>query len=271
MRDLRRYFTALVQGGITLNLPKSEFAKPFVRFVGFIVGSGTIGPDVAKVDVILRLPRPTSQPQLKSFLGMMSYHRSCIPRIADVVQPFTDLTSVKFGTNMPWLDVHESAFLALKCALSSVSSLYVPRINALFILRVDASGIAISGCLYQREDDIVDNVVVTGDGEQHISFFSRKSNSTQKAWSVIEREAFAVIESLKHYDHIIFGSHIVVYSDHNPLSYLTECIPQSAKLVRWSLALQQYSISFRYPKATNNVVADYFSRYSSEAMDNTSC
>jgi hypothetical protein len=270
LRDLRRYFTALKQGGITLNLSKSEFAKPFVRFVGFIVGSGTVKPDNAKVEAILRLPRPTSQQQLKSFLGMMSYHRSFIPRFADIAKPLTDLTSVKFVKDMPWSDVHDSAFLALKCALSSVTSFYVPRICALFILRVDASGFAISGCLYQRDDDVVGNVVVTGDGEHPISFFSRKLNATQMAWSVIEREAYAVIESLKHFDHIVFGSQIVVYSDHNPLSYLTESIPQSAKLVRWSLALQQYCIIFRYAKAANNVVADYFSRYSSEALDGRS-
>ena len=129
------------------------------------------------------------------------------------------------------------------------------------VLRCDASGVAISGCLYQRADDVIANVVVTGDGEHPVAFFSRKLTSTQSAWSVIEREAYAVIESLKHFDHLVFGSQIVVFSDHNPLSYLTESIPPSPKLVRWSLALQQYHIIFRYARAANNLAADYLSRY----------
>ena len=63
----------------------------------------------------------------------------------------------------------------------------------LFILRTDASGSAISGCLYQREDDTIDSVHVSGSGESPICFFSQKLSRAQMAWSVVEREAYAVI------------------------------------------------------------------------------
>jgi len=47
---------------------------------------------------------------------------------------------------------------------------------------------------------------------------------------------------------IIFGSHITVYLDHNPLRFLAECAPKTAKLTRWALALQEFDILLKYKK-----------------------
>jgi hypothetical protein len=265
--NLRRFFDTIKAAGVTLNLQKSEFAKPFVKFVGHIVGCNMKYADPAKIQAIQAITRPTTQRQLKSFLGMLAYHRAYIAHFSDMAKPLTDLTSSKYSKQLPWSQEHETSFCALKSALCSLVGLTVPRIGGLFILRTDASNYAISGCLYQRDDDNIDNVQVTGVGEKPIYFFSQKLNRPQIAWSVIEKEAYAVIASLRKLHHIVFGSQIVVFSDHNPLSYLVSCVTQSAKLMRWSLALQQYNIVFRFLKSSNNSVADFFSRYTAEAAE----
>jgi RNase H-like domain found in reverse transcriptase len=57
---------------------------------------------------------------------------------------------------------------------------------------------------------------------------------------------------MKRFETFIFGHEINVYSDHNPLSYLTASaasVPNSAKLLRWSLALQNFNIKFHYKAA----------------------
>jgi hypothetical protein len=198
---------------------------------------------------------------------MLAYHRAYIAHFSDMAKPLTDLTSSKYSKQLPWSQEHETSFCALKSALCSLVGLTVPRIGGLFILRTDASNYAISGRLYQRDDDNIDNVQVTGVGEKPIYFFSQKLNRPQIAWSVIEKEAYAVIASLRKFHHTVVGSQIVVFSDHNPLSYLVSCVTQSAKLMRWSLALQQYNIVFRFLKSSNNSVADFFSRYTAEAVE----
>ena len=71
-----------------------------------------------------------------------------------------------------------------------------------------------------------------------IAFASTKLNATQSAWSTIKREAYAAWMALQKYRNWIFGSEVTVHSDHNPLLYLTESVPKSAKLMRWALALQ---------------------------------
>ena len=62
------------------------------------------------------------------------------------------------------------------------------------------------------------------------------------------------------YRDVIFGAHITVFVDHNPLTYLTASAPKSAKLTRWLLALQEYNLTIKYKKGVNNKVADYLSR-----------
>ena len=54
----------------------------------------------------------------------------------------------------------------------------------------------------------------------------------------------------------------MIFSDHNPLAYIVDSVAKSAKLMRWSLALQEYDLVFRYVKAAHNVVADCLSRNS---------
>ena len=51
-----------------------------------------------------------------------------------------------------------------------------------------------------------------------------------------------------------------MFTDHNPITYLTEAAPKSPKLMRWVLAIQQYDVTFCYKAGKANVVADCLSR-----------
>jgi len=88
--------------------------------------------------------------------------------------------------------------------------------------------------------------------EQPLAFASQKLTDTQMAWATIEREAYAVIWALNRFRDIIFGSRVSIFCDHNPLQYIRECAPKSAKLLRWSLALQEFDIEFQYKKGPHN-------------------
>ena len=93
-----------------------------------------------------------------------------------------------------------------------------------------------------------------------VAFVSTKLTETQRKWSVIEKEAFSLIAFLRKYRQWVLGTVVYVYSDHNPLSFLTESVPRSAKLMRWAMALQEFSIVFQYYPGRKNVVADCLSR-----------
>ncbi|GFQ68761.1 retrovirus-related Pol polyprotein from transposon 297 [Trichonephila clavata] len=102
-------------------------------------------------------------------------------------------------------------------------SLHTPDLSRPFLLFTDGSATAIGACLAQHNDHME---------EMPIAFFNKKLTLAQMKWSTLERE-----EALRKFDTWIFGSQIQVISDHDPLTYLTNSAPHSAKLTRWALAL----------------------------------
>ena len=116
---------------------------------------------------------------------------------------------------------------------------------------VDASNSAVGCCLVQWS--------VEG-FEKPIAFASAQLSQTQISWSVVEKEAYAVIFALKKFANFLFATKVTVFSDHNPLMYLKDCAPRSAKLTRWALALQEFELTWSYKPGHKNQVADYLSR-----------
>ena len=96
--------------------------------------------------------------------------------------------------------------------------------------------------------------------EKPIAFASKKLNTTQRGWSIIEKESYAAMWALQKYRHWLFGAQIVIHSDHNPITYLTEASPKSPKLMRWALAIQEYNVRFCYKPGKHNTAADCLSR-----------
>jgi len=55
MKHLRAFLFVIKNAGFTVNLNKCKFALTTTKFVGFLVGNGTIKPDPAKVEAVLQL------------------------------------------------------------------------------------------------------------------------------------------------------------------------------------------------------------------------
>ena len=82
----------------------------------------------------------------------------------------------------------------------------------------------------------------------------------QQKWPIVEKEAYAALKTLNRVRHWVFSSFITVWSDHNPLTYLTESTAKSPRLLRWSLALQEYNVVFQYRAGRSHVVPDVLTR-----------
>ena len=109
--------------------------------------------------------------------------------------------------------------------------LRILRVGDPFVLHTDASGVAVGATLGQLDKDGV---------EHPLAFASHKLSGSQCNWSTIEREAYAIIWALDKFRDTVYGSNITVVCDRNTLQYIRDCAPKSAKLLRWSLALQEF-------------------------------
>lgn len=115
---------------------------------------------------------------------------------------------------------------------------------------MDASQVRAGAVLMQEDDFGI---------ERPVSFFSKKFNLCQLNYSVIEKETLALIMALKHFD-VSDSAPVVVFTDHNPLTFLNSLQYLNQRLIRWLLFLQSYCLDVRYVKGVGNVIAGALSR-----------
>lgn len=247
---IEELFTRLAGARLTVNLAKCEFARATVTYLGRVVGQGEVRPVEAKVQAIQQFPVPVTKKELMRFLGLVGYYRCFCQNFSSVVAPLTNLLckNVKFV----WTSLCQQAFDQVKSLLCAAPVLAAPRLRVPFELYVDASHVGAGAVLSQR-----DNLGIC----RPVSYFSKKFDKHQVNYSVIEKETFALILALKHFDVYLNGNaSIIVHTDHNPLTFLSSLKCPNQRLIRWSLFLQSYNLDIRYIKGTENVVADALSR-----------
>ena len=250
LERVRALFDRLIWARLTINLAKCEFAKATVTYLGKVVGQGEVRPIHAKVLAIQAFPVPSTKQELLRFLGMAGYYRGFCANFASVVAPLTEL--LKADVKYVWSTLCQQAFDKVKSLLSSAPVLAAPRLDMPFQLQVDASDVGTGAVLLQTDEK---------GAERPVSYFSRKFKVYQRHYSVIEKEALALIWALQHFDvYVGSGSTLVVYTDHNPLTFLRSLQNPNQRLMRWALFLQPYHLDIRHIKGKENVVADALSR-----------
>ena len=55
-------------------------------------------------------------------------------------------------------------------------------------------------------------------------------------------------------------AYLVLYTDHDPLTFLHRMKSKNRRLLNWSLILQEYSLDIRHIRGIDNVCADTLSR-----------
>jgi hypothetical protein len=234
-------------------LKKSEFVKPKLRFVGHIIGSGNRSVDPEKIAAVKNLKEPETKRQLRQVIGFFSFFREYIPGFASICKPLTDLTGKRTSDRIPFGTREREALNELKRLLCDAANrpLSIIDRSKRFSLFVDSSNFAVGAALTQPDD---------AGHERPIAFASSKLTETQQRWATIEKEAYAALWGLQKYKYWLYGRSVILYSDHNPITFLTESTPKSSKLMRWHLALQEFDVEFRFRRGVMNTAADCLSR-----------
>ena len=95
-----------------------------------------------------------------------------------------------------------------------------------------------------------------------VNYFSKQLNKHQRYYSTTEKEFLALIPALTHFEVYISSSAvhpIIVFSDHNPLTFTDNVRCKKQRLLRWSLMLQEFNIEIRNIRGNDNSNADTLS------------
>jgi len=107
-----------------------------LEYLGHIVTSHGDKVDQGKIQTMLNWPRPTNISELRGFLGLTGYYRKFVRDYNILNRPLTNL--LKKG-QFRWSEEAESAFQALKQAMTSTPTLIMPNFNESFVIESDAS------------------------------------------------------------------------------------------------------------------------------------
>nr|GEW93231.1 hypothetical protein [Tanacetum cinerariifolium] len=187
----------------------------------------------------------------RSFLGHAGFYRWFIQDFSKIARPMTHLLEKE--TSFVFYKDCIDAFEILKKKLTEALILVVFDWNLPFELMCDASDFAIGVVLGQRKTKHF----------QPIYYASKTMNEAQIHYTMTEKEILAVVYAFEKFRPYLVLFKTIVYTDHSALKYLLSKQDAKPRLLRWVLLLQEFDITIRDKKGSENLAADHLSRLES--------
>lgn len=204
-KHLRETLLLLRGHKLYAKLPKCVFCVDEVVFLGFVVGRDGVKVDEEKVRVIKEWPTPRNVSEVRSFHGLTSFYRRFVRDFSTKAVPLNHL--VKKDVVFNWGKEQEHAFHALKHDLTHAPLLVLPNFEKTFELECDASGAGIGGVLMQEG--------------RPIAYFSEKLNQTHLNYPTYDKELYAIVRCLEHWQHFLMHREFVIHTDHESIKFLS--------------------------------------------------
>lgn len=254
---LRRLLQRMRDFKVTLNPEKCEFGLNEIEYVGHTLNSQGKHFDRSKLQDFVDFPKPQTEGELKSFLGLANWFREHIKNHSIVVKPLMDMTKdYRKQRRLIWKEEQEAAFVQIKKLINECPRLFFMDAAKPVHVYTDASDVGFGAYVCQLGED---------GKELPVAFSSRTFNPTQLRWSVNEREAYAVYAGITKFHYLLRDCYFVLHTDHKNLTYIKD--HASPKVMRWKMQLQEYNFLLEHIDGVSNVVADVFSRTPTSPLD----
>ena len=255
LHRLDEVLSKLGEAGLKVQPSKCHLFSTQVKYLGHIISREGIRADPAKVESVRGWPTPTTQTEVRQFLGLASYYRRFVKGFADIARPLHQLTEK--GKHFRWGEDCQQAFLELKHRLTTAPVLAYPDPAKPFILDTDASDVGVGAVLSQEE----------GGMEHVIAYASRALTKEERKYATTKKELLGMVTFTKFFRHYLLGREFTLRTDHNSLRWLHNFQGLEGQLARWveQLANFQYKIVHRPGKQHTN--ADALSRLPALPVD----
>ena len=163
------------------------------------ISNGKRQPYPQMTKPLLELPVPKNSKLLKRALGMFAYYAQWISQFLDKIKPLVITSKFSYRKEAVY------AFNVLKNDLVNVT-LEVIDDELAFTLETDASDVAISVTLNEKK--------------RPIAFYSKTLNCSEVRQSSVEKEACAIVETIRHWSHFLQEHHFKLVTDQRSVAFM---------------------------------------------------
>ncbi|GJY45577.1 reverse transcriptase domain-containing protein [Tanacetum coccineum] len=189
---------------LVLNWEKCHFMVKEGIVLGHKISKSGIEVEKSKVDVIAKLPHPTTVKGIRSFLGQAGFYRRFIQDFSKISRPMTHLLEKE----TPFIFSKEciEAFETLKMKLTQAPILVAPDWDLPFEIMCDASDFAVGAVLGQRKTKHF----------QPIHYASKTMTEAQAHYTTTEKELLAVVYAFEKFRPylVLSRNNCIVFTDH---------------------------------------------------------
>jgi hypothetical protein len=223
--------------------------------LGNHVSSKGIKVDPAKIEVIVIIPPPKTQKEVRSVLRHARYYRQFIENFTKIVSPMFGLL-IK-DVDFVWIEQCQTAFETMKDKFCMAPVLRGTNWTLPFHISINASNTAIGGVLGQKEDQ-----------QSYVIYFVSKNLSLAEINYIVTKKEFLVVfHVINKFHYYITGYEVFLHTDHFFIRFLMNKPITNGRVTRWLLLLQEFNITMLDRPRKENLAANFLSQIKNEDDD----
>ncbi|KAL0208714.1 hypothetical protein P9112_011301 [Eukaryota sp. TZLM1-RC] len=186
-----------------------------------------------KIEALMRIPRPKSVKEVRSLVGSINYIRDWLLGISELIAPINELIKGK-PRIMKWTNEHDDYFKQIKDLIINHMPLELPAPGKRVLISTDASDVAVGGVIWQEiEPYSPAGTPLNKRKVKPLSFYSRLLTETQRKWSTLQKELYAILLILTEscLESYLLTRHLTIFTDHKNIAFLATA-PEENRIVK---------------------------------------
>lgn len=235
----------LLEHEVKINFEKSKIGMKEVEVLGYRVNNKEIFPIFTDKTSKLLNRNIKTRKEVQRLVGLLNWYRKFIPNLSERICEITNLLKGrKDDKKITVTRQIKDEINKLSKIIANESKLDFPDFSKKFTLECDAPDMGI-GSVLRQEDKI-------------IGYYFKKLQGPELNYSIVEKEYLSIFLVLLHFQRIIQGNYIEIYTDNRNCNHDNKKI--TSRIQRWKLLMNEFSYSIFHIQGKNNSVADELSR-----------